>query len=148
MNTWNELPSRYWEKVLATIRAALNGMICDSGLDRAPSEPIDTRGISYNQAAMVALLEEPEVQQREVTRIDQLIPTAREVYFNAENGVDDNGNQPEEGGEEPGEVTEGEILVSEGEEGSCGSEEQAEPGEVTEGEITEGEEGPASEPED
>jgi hypothetical protein len=137
MNTWNGLPSRYWEKVLATVRAGLNGMIRDSGLDRAPSEPVDTRGISYNQAAMEALLEEPEVEQHEVTRIDQPIPTASEVYFDAENGVDDDGNQAVGEEAESGEVTEGQI--SEGEEGSGGSEGE-------EGE--EGEEGPASEPED
>ena len=62
MNTWNGLSSRYWDKVLATIRAALNGLICDSGLDRARSEPVDTREISYNQAAIEALLVEPQVQ--------------------------------------------------------------------------------------
>lgn len=124
MNTWNGLPSRYWDKVLATIRAALNGLICDSGLDKARSEPVDTRGISYNQAAMEALLEEPQVQQREMTRVDQPIPIAREVYFEAENGVDDVGNQEEEEEALPGELREGEIT--EGEEGSGGSDEEEE----------------------
>jgi hypothetical protein len=134
MNTWNGLPNRYWEKVLATIRAALNGMIREFGLDTAPAEPVDTRGISYNQAAMKALLEEPEVEQHEVTRIDQPIPTASEVYFDAEDGVDGDGNQAEEEeATEPGAqgVTEGEMSegeVSEGEQGSEGLEEEEEEG--------------------
>lgn len=115
MNTWNGLPSQYWEKVLATIRAALNGMIRDSGLDRAPSEPVDTRGIAYNQAAMEALLEEPGVEQHEVTRINLPIPTASEVYFDAEDEIDDGRSQEEEEEAEYGEVTEGEISeVGEG----------------------------------
>ena len=110
MNTWKGLPSRYWDKVLATIRAALNGLICDSDLDKARSEPVDTRRIFYNQAAIKVLLEEPQVQQREMTRVDQPIPIAREVYFNAENGVDDVGNQEDEEEALPGELREGEIT--------------------------------------
>ena len=62
MNIWNGLPNRYWKKVLATIRVSLNGIICNFSLDRAPSEPVNTQGISYNQVAMEALLKEPEVE--------------------------------------------------------------------------------------
>ena len=128
MNTWNGLPSRYWEKVLTTVRATLNGLIRDSGVNNAPSEAIDTRAISYNRAAMEALLEEPEVDQVEVTRIDIPIPTASasEVYFDAENGVEDEMNQ-EGVVEAPGEeVVEGEIEGSEEDEaaGSGGEEEE------------------------
>ena len=99
--------------------------MCDSGLDKARSEPVDTWGISYNQAAMETLLEEPQVQQREVTPIDQPIPTAREVYFDAENGVDVR-DQEEEEEALPRELREGEIM--EGEEGSGGSDEGEEEG--------------------
>lgn len=96
MNTWNGLPPRYWEKVLATVRASLNGLILrDAGVSNAPAEAIDTRGISYNRTAMEALLEEPEIDQPRVTGID--IPAASEVYFDAENGIGDDENCEEVG---------------------------------------------------
>ena len=85
MNTWNGFPSRYWEKVLGTVRAGLGEQIRETGVNSAPSKPIDTRGISYNQAAMEALLGEPEVEQPKVARVE--IPEASSVYFDAEGGV-------------------------------------------------------------
>jgi hypothetical protein len=131
MNTWNGFPNRYWEKVLATVRASLNRLVRDSGVNNAPSEAIDTRGISYNRAAMEALLEEPEVDQLEVTSINIPIPTASasEVYFDAENGVDGGRNQeevledPEEEVFEVEEIGEGEMEGSEEE--SEGEEEES-----------------------
>ena len=91
MNTWNGLPPHYWKKVLATVRASLNGLILrDVGRSNAPAEAIDTHGISYNRTAMEALLEEPEIDQPRVTGID--IPAASEVYFDAENGIGDDEN--------------------------------------------------------
>jgi hypothetical protein len=81
---------------------------------------------------MEALLEEPEVEQQEVTRIDKPIPTATfsEVYFDAEHGVDgeDQDGAVEGEPEEEGEMTEGEIDGSEGEdEGEeCSGEEEPE----------------------
>jgi len=99
MNTWNKLPPRYWEKVLATVRASLNASILrDAGVNSTPPEAIDTRGIAYNRVAMEALLEEPDIEQPNISgAVD--IPAAREVYFDAENGVgpgDDGTGGPEE----------------------------------------------------
>ena len=57
------------------MRASLNGLILrDGGVNKGPVEAIDTRGITYNYAAMDALLEEPVVDQSNVTTID--IPAA------------------------------------------------------------------------
>ena len=70
------------------MRASLNDLILrDGGVNKDPVEAIDTRGITYNRAAMDALLEEPVVDQPNVTTID--IPAAKEVYFIAEDGVGD-----------------------------------------------------------
>ena len=125
MNTWNGLPSRYWEKVLATVRATLNSLILrDAGVNTTPSEVIDTRGISYNPAAMAALLEEPEIEQPNLMGID--IPAASEVYFDAENGVGEEGNTTADEAVveavDMGEADEGDIEGSGGEQlaGSVG----------------------------
>lgn len=64
MNTWNGLPSRYWEKVLSTVRAEVKAQIRNTGVNSAPGDAIDTKGISYNRAAMEALLGEPEGNNR------------------------------------------------------------------------------------
>ena len=81
------------------MRASLNGLILrDGGVDKGPVEAIDTRGITYNRAAMDALLEEPVVDQPNVTSID--IPAAKEVYFIAEVGVGDGGDHEEDRGPE------------------------------------------------
>ena len=67
-------------------------------MNKGPAEEIDTRGIAYNRAAMDALLEEPVVNQPNVTSID--IPAAKEVYFIAEDGVGDEGDHEEDRGPE------------------------------------------------
>ena len=81
------------------MRASLNDLILrDGGVHKGPAEAIDTRGIAYNRAAMDALLEEPVVDQPNVTSID--IRAAKEVYFIAEAGVGDEGDQEDDRGPE------------------------------------------------
>src|SRR5437588_12144694 len=85
MNTWNGLPSQYWEKILGTVWAELNAQIHDIGVNSAPCEPINTRGISYNRAAMEALLGEPEVEHLNFVRVDIL--EASLIYFDTKGRV-------------------------------------------------------------
>ena len=61
--------------------------IRDTGVNSAPCEPINTRGISYNQAAMEALLGKPKVEQPNFVRVE--IPEASLIYFDAKGGVGD-----------------------------------------------------------
>src|SRR5437588_5309986 len=117
MNTWNGLPSRYWEKVLGTVQVELNAQIRDTGVNSAPCEPINTRGISYKRVAMEALLGEPEVEQPNFVRVE--IPEASSIYFDAEGGV---GLENTEQGEEAAPP----VVVGEEEEGGIGQEEEEE----------------------
>ena len=82
------------------MRASLNGLILrDGGVNKDLVEAIDTRGIKCNRVAMDALLEEPVVDQPNVTTID--IPAAKEIYFITEDGVgDDRGQEDVRGLEE------------------------------------------------
>jgi len=123
MNTWNGLPSRYWEKVLGNVRAKLNAQIRNTGVNSAPCDPIDTRGISYNRAAMEALLGEPEVEQPNFMRVE--IPEASSVYFEAEGGVglENMGEENEPGPPVPVDIGEVEEEV-EGEDGDSDGEEE------------------------
>ena len=125
VNTWNGLPSRYWEKVLDNVQASLNGMILrDGGVNKGPAVAIDTRGITYNRAAMDALLEEPAVEQPNFTGIE--IPAAKDAYFIAEDGVgvDEDHKDDREPEEE---------AVEAEEEGAVDAEEAEEAGQSEEG---------------
>lgn len=120
------------------MRASLNGLILrDGGVNKGPAEAIDTRGIAYNRAAMDALLEEPVVDQPNVTSID--IPAAKEVYFIAEDGVGDEGDHEDDRGPE-------EVAVEAEEEEAADVEEEVD---TTGTEVMEaGEEGESEEDED
>ena len=120
-------------------------------MNSTPAEAIDTRGIAYNRVAMEALLEEPEVEQPNITgAVD--IPEASGVYFDAENVVGDDrpGRGPEEEAtveaegelalEEVGAIDDGDSARgSEGADEEGGSEEEEEAGENKE-EVGEDEE--------
>ena len=120
------------------MRASLNGLIlCDGGVNKGPPEAFDPRGIAYNCAAMDALLEEPVVDQPNVTSID--IPAAEEVYFIAEDGVRDERDHEDDRGPE-------EVAVEAEEEEAADVEEEVD---TTGTEVMEaGEEGESEEDED
>ena len=120
------------------MRASLNSLILrDGGVNKGPAEAIDTRSIAYNRAAMDALLEEPVVDQPNVTSI--VIPAAKEVYFIAEDGVGDEGDHKDDRGPE-------EVAVEAEKEEAADVEEEVD---TTGTEVMEaGEEGESEEDED
>ena len=88
-------PGSIW----VTLTASLNGLILhDGGVNKSPTEGIDTWGIAYNHAAIDALLEEPVVHQPNIISIN--IPAAKEVSFIAEDGVGDEGDHEDDRGPE------------------------------------------------
>ena len=120
------------------MRSSLNGLILrDGGVNKGPTEAIDTQGITYNCAAMDALLEKPVVDQPNVTSID--IPAAKEVYFIAKDGVGDEGDHEDDRGPE-------DVAVEAEEEEAADVEEEVD---TTGTEVREaGEEGKSEEDED
>src|ERR1700681_606824 len=87
MNIWNDLPSPLRQKVIKSIRAALNNLILNEKGANNMTPVAKPRRVVLNKAAMEALMMEPDIETPEISAI--CIPTAKDLSFDAEDGIDD-----------------------------------------------------------
>jgi hypothetical protein len=91
MNIWNDLPSPLRQKVIKSIRAALNNLILrEKGANNTPAVATKPRRVVLNKTAMEALMMEPDIETPIISAIH--IPIAKDLFFDAEDRVDDGDN--------------------------------------------------------
>jgi hypothetical protein len=91
MNIWNDLPSPLRQKVIKSIRAALNNLILrENGANNTPAVATKPRRVVLNKTAMEALMMEPDIETPIISAIR--IPIAKDLSFDDEDRVDDSDN--------------------------------------------------------
>jgi hypothetical protein len=87
MNIWNDLPSPLRQKVIKSIQAALNNLILhEKGANNRPAAATKPCRVVLNTTAMDVLRMEPDIETPIISAI--CIPIAKEMPFNAEDGVE------------------------------------------------------------
>jgi hypothetical protein len=91
MNIWNDLPSSLRQKIIKSIRAALNNLILhENGANNTPAVAIKPRQVVLNKTAMEALMMELDIETPIISAIR--IPIAKDLSFDDEDRVDDSDN--------------------------------------------------------